>query len=399
MLKITHRYILDKTDIAVTLLIGILLAKSSFVAIQGNFKGSWGYGEFLINYSGGYVRRGLSGELLQLLDGIWSGKSYSITVVVISIIIWANFFMSIKLIRILFPSPLVRIYIQLNATMFLFIFFNPNVYIRKDHFIIFGLLLHALVSEKVKQKEITTNAYNKFMWVLISSLIVAGQMHETQALFIPVHIVIFLNTTKTLKIRINRISKVISMLAVMAGTLLISAIFRGTNRQVQLIISGIPQDEKYEPGAIKALGWSSSEAIELSSLMFKSVPTLLCFGIIFTVGPMMIMIITNRVRSNQLIWQKIFVISPIMLLFILGWDWGRWLNLLTITILCLAVVGDVKQSKVISKFHRVPVISLIFVVIFSLVWRNPECCTRAPEEAFLNFMDFIHYFGLQLTPN
>jgi hypothetical protein len=70
VLKITHKHILDKTDIGVTFLIGILLAKTSLEAIQGNFKGSWGYGEFLINYSGGYVRRGLSGALLQLIDGI-----------------------------------------------------------------------------------------------------------------------------------------------------------------------------------------------------------------------------------------------------------------------------------------------------------------------------------------
>ena len=397
MLKITHKHILDKTDIGVTFLIGILLAKTSLEAIQGNFKGSWGYGEFLINYSGGYVRRGLSGALLQLIDGIWSGKSYLITVVVVSIIIWANFLMSIKLIRILFPSPLVRIYIQLNATMFLFIFFNPNVYIRKDHLIIFGLLLHTLVAEKLKRKTITKATYEKFIWVLIGSLIIIGQMHEIQALFIPVHMLIFLNITKTLSI--NKISKVISMFAVMVGTLLISAILRGTKRQVQSIISSIPENEKYEPGAIKALGWSSREAMELSTLMFNSVPTLLCFGIVLIVGPITIGVITNQFRLTNLFWKKVVVISPLALLFILGWDWGRWLNLLTITILCLAAIGGAKQPKIISKFHAVPILSLILVIIFSVIWRNPECCTRAPEEAFLNFMNFIHYFGLELTPN
>lgn len=391
--------IFGKIDLVIVFLIGIFLARSSTQAIRGDFRGSWGYGEYWINYSGGYVRRGLSGEILLKLREFGLENSYLIVVLVVTIVIWSNFMMLALLTRRITPSPIVRTYIQLNATLFLFIVYNPNVYIRKDHLIIFGLLLHALIADKVSQSELPAKTYEIFIWVLIPSLVVTGQMHETQALFIPLHVYLYLKTVSQADVTGRKEFAVISFMSIMFGTLILSTIFKGSIQQAEYIIASIPKGEKVEIGAIQALGWTSHEAIQLSLRMFQSEATLLCFGLVLIMGPILIAVLTRQFSRSRIFLEKILIVLPIMLLFILGWDWGRWLNLLSISIICLAVYGTRQQSIILTKMHTIPVISTISVLIFSMIWRSPECCTRAPEEAFLNLLNFLHTFGLYLTPN
>ena len=399
MKKRIQNQIFGKIDLVIVFLIGIFLARSSTQAIRGDFRGSWGYGEYWINYSGGYVRRGLSGEILLKLREFGLENSYLIVVLVVTIVIWSNFMMLALLARRITPSPVVRAYIQLNATLFLFIVYNPNVYIRKDALIIFGLLLHALIADKVRRSELSAKKYGMFVWVLIPSLVVTGQMHEIQALFIPVHVYLYLKTVSYRDFKVRKKFTVTTFISVMFGTLILSTVFKGSIQQTQSIIASVPKGEKVEFGAIQALGWTSHEAIQLSLRMFQSEATLLCFGLVLLIGPILLALLTSQFTRSRIFWEKILVVIPIMLLFILGWDWGRWLNLLSITIICLAVYGIRQQSIVLTKMHAIPVISLISVLIFSIIWRSPECCTRAPEEAFLNLLNFLHAFGLHLTPN
>ena len=399
MNKRIQNQFLEKIDLVIVFSIGIFLARSSNQAIRGDFRGSWGYGEFWINFSGGYVRRGLSGEILLKLRDFGLDNSYLIVVMVVTVIIWLNFIMMALLIRRITPSPVVRTYIQLNATLFMFIVYNPNVYIRKDHLIIFGLLLHALIADKVNKSEMSAKKYEIFIWLLIPSLLVSGQMHETQALFIPVHMYLYLKTVSHSNIKVSERFTVATFISVMFGTLILSTMFNGSIQQAESIIASIPPGERPEIGAIQALGWTSQEAIQLSLRMFKSEATLLCFGLILIVGPILIATLTNQFNRSRIFLEKFLMVLPIMFLFILGWDWGRWLNMLSVTIICLAIYGSNNQASVLTKMHTLPIASLISVLIFSIMWRAPECCTRAPEEAFLNLLNFLHSFGLHLTPN
>ena len=389
--------LLENSDLICTAVVGFYIAKTSFHAFKGEAKGSWGYGEFWINYSGGYVRRGLSGEVLVFLRELGLTNIYLLVVGVLTIVVWINFILLNLYLRLAISSLYIRVFLQLNATLFLFLIHNPSSYIRKDHFIVFGLLLHAVIALKVQTLVIRPFIYVNFIRILIPSLILVGQFHEIQALFIPIHFYLYLQTTQKLKGK-RKLSKypILGMFAVMITTLITSVIFHGTQLQVARIIDSIPKVEQVELGAIEALGWSSSQALDLSFRMFRSEGTLLCFGLILIIGPILISYLTGSIARDFKFIFKAAVISPLALLFFLGWDWGRWLSLLAFSLLVLTERSGVKFNYQRSQTILMKVIVLLLTVIFSVPWGNPECCNRAPEEAIFPLMNFLHENGIHL---
>jgi hypothetical protein len=399
LLRIRRRLngFLENSDLICAAVVGVFLAKTSLNVLKGEAKGSWGYGEFWINYSGGYIRRGLSGEILIFLREIGLTNSYLLVVGVLTIVVWLNFILLSLYLRLVISSVYIRVFLQLNATLFLFLIHNPNAYIRKDHFIVLGLLLHALISFKVQTFVFSPVIYIRFVRILILSLILFGQFHEIQALFIPVHLYLYLRTTQEVREK-KELSKLptIGMLAVMITTLITSGIFHGTRFQVDRIIDSIPKVERVELGAIEALGWTSGQAIDLSFRMFRSEGTLLCFGLILIIGPILITYLTGSLDRGQKFISKIAVMSPLVLLFFLGWDWGRWLVLISFSLLVLTERGHVKFDNQRPQNIMTKTVTILLIAILSLPWGTPECCNRAPEEAIFPLMNFLHENGIHL---
>ena len=165
LLRIRRRLngLLENSDIICAAVVGVFLAKTSLNVLKGGAKGSWGYGEFWINYSGGYIRRGLSGEILIFLREIGLTNSYLLVAGFLTIVIWLNFILLSLYLRLVISSVYIRVFLHLNATLFLFLIHNPNAYIRKDHFIVLGLLLHAFISFKVQNLVLSPDIYLRFI--------------------------------------------------------------------------------------------------------------------------------------------------------------------------------------------------------------------------------------------
>ena len=393
------RWVSRKIDLIAALFVCLFIVATAIKAFRGDFRGSWGYGEFWINYSGGFVRRGLSGEILLYISKFSFISAYRVTILLLTLIISLNFLLFNIILKAVVKNQFSRLYLQVNATLFLFLVHNPSTYIRKDHLIVFGLLLHGLVAIKARSLEISRTFYTSFIYTLIFMLVLVGQIHEIQALFIPLHLYLLHSTTRSLGMKEKQFRvKAALLLFIMAGTLALSALFRGNDKQVDSIISSIPPGEQVEFGAIRALGWSTGEALNLSVRMFGSEATLLCFGLILIVGPIVIGYITGYfVGGDNLKW-RLAAITPTFILFFLGWDWGRWISLISFSIISLASNADpvLGPRRTIFKFQTTS--ALIVILLFSLLWRNPECCNRAPEEAIYYPLKMLHALGISLTP-
>jgi hypothetical protein len=389
----------QRIDLIAALFVGLFIAATAFKAFRGNFRGSWGYGEFWINYSAGYVRRGLSGEILLYISKFDFISAYNATVLILTLIIALNLLLFNLLLKAVVKSQAGRLYLQINATLFLFIVHNPSTYIRKDHLIVLGLLLHGLLAVKARRQEIAPTVYTTFVYALMFMFVIVGQIHEIQALFIPLHLYILHSTTTYLGIERKKFRiQAILLLFIMLGTLALSALFHGNEKQVNSIISSIPVGEQVEFGAIRALGWTSGEALNLSARMFSSEATLLCFGLIITIGPVVIGYITGYFIGGENYKWRLIALSPTLILFFVGWDWGRWISLISFSIVSLANCDDQKlgSRRNLLKFQTAS--TLILIILFSLLWRNPECCNRAPEEALYYPLKILHSLGIRLTP-
>ena len=113
-----------------------------FRAFMGSAKQDWGYSEFLVNYSDGFIRRGLPGTVLIKIYEMFGLDPYLFLTVLLSLVLIAILIIfyyllkstKVKASTIIFLSanPLLLNAPLLSVTMF-----------RKDWLIILGLMLHA----------------------------------------------------------------------------------------------------------------------------------------------------------------------------------------------------------------------------------------------------------------
>ena len=283
---------------------------------------SWTLGEWLINYQGGFVRRGLLGEVIFLISDY-----FRITpIYIIWIICLSSYLFLIKL-----SFGMVK---NLVSTSFLLspaIFLSPiigNFLVRKD---ILLLLLFVCNLRIIK-----ANKSNIFFINLIN--IFATLIHEGFFIYaLPIQFFLKLNKN-TFSSNKNLFKNILLFLPSII-VFLLCFIFKGSDYQASLINNSwidksflFPFDDFINgnpSGAIDAIGWGFNDVVNLLSLSLRDfkgflwVPiawglTILIIGSIF-LGD-------NKSKDAKL---KLFILSfqfiPLILLCLLGWDYGRWI--------------------------------------------------------------------------
>lgn len=367
-------------------------------AIKGNLRFSWGYGELWVSYSEGFVRRGLSGEVLNAVSRYFVQDPYELVVIFGAFFLLLNTITAYAIYRHYESSYIARVYLLLNSSFLLFIINNPNSYIRKDHLIIFGILVHSLCVTRLRENKLTRKNYDYIIYLMIPYTFVCGLLHEMQIFFIPLHIGLYLLSTCNIPInKKKKLSVIILWISISLANFIASAIFHGTSKDASIQVSQISKNQVVETGAIEAIGWSRDQAFALTKQMFSDPGTLLTFTVLLILGPCTILFSRWFSSNRKDFALGIYLVTPILSLFFLGWDWGRWIYILTFSIVSILPVISRDQTGNVKQ-HRTALFLIPLVVIFSLLWQTPECCTRKPEEALLPFMQVIHAFGIHLTP-
>ena len=324
-LRISPRIDFSANTIITYFFASIIIVGSLFNLAANNsyVNDSWTIGEWLINYQGGFVRRGLLGEVIFLIS-----DSLSITpIYIIWIICLSSYLFLIKL-----SFGMVK---NLVSTSFLLspaIFLSPiigNFLVRKDIF----LLLLFVWSLKI----IKVNKSNIFLINLIN--IFAILIHESFFIYaLPIQFFLILNKKSTLSIIKNLLKNILLFLPSII-VFLLCFIFKGSDYQASLINKSwidksflFPFDNFINGnarGAIDAIGWGFKDVVNLLSLSLRDfkgflwVPiawglTILIIGSIF-LGD-------NKSKDAKL---KLFILSfqfiPLISLCLLGWDYGRWI--------------------------------------------------------------------------
>ncbi len=320
------------------LFIFILICDFISAIKSGYPKEGWNITEFLINYEGGFVRRGLLGEIILYIHN-FTGINPYYTIMLISIsaylsLVWFN----------------VKLFIKNGYTLFIlpFAFFlgNPivnNFIIRKDALLILIFILTIYFSLKK----------NKWYLILVNVSFILGLLiHEGIGFFCFPILFWILNYKNSNQSKFSCYeTSLISFFQVLPSAIVFLCVcyFKGSDETAYHIWNSwgpidFPiqaKDNTSIPAAIDAISWSLKKGLSLSIHTLKNfngdIYAPIAWGLIIST---IYYILTNTSKlnfkllnykptrtfnrvniSNILVLQFLAVIP----LFVLGWDYSRWI--------------------------------------------------------------------------
>jgi len=310
----------------------IIISTNYNLLINRNYYNVWTIGEWLINYQGGFVRRGLFGSLIYKLSYGLNINPISI-VHLLTILFFISFLYLLKDCRKYFTSLFLLSPIVSLAPLL------GNYLVRKD---VSGIVAYALCTNLIVKEKNFTN----FLFInLISSISILN--HESYFFYsLPSLFVLHFFSSEKIN-STNNFYKIYKTIIYIIPTLIVSILvfyFNG-NYEIALKINESWLDLSYSiknfqffnpffpSGAIGSLSWTFNKGISLPLSTLNSFDG---GGLIWIPAVWILLIficaqifigdkdkLNRELKLNALFLQLTFI-SP---LFILGWDFGRWIFL------------------------------------------------------------------------
>tara|TARA_A100001015_G_C15023978_1_gene729468 strand:+ start:980 stop:2179 length:1200 start_codon:yes stop_codon:yes gene_type:complete len=341
---------------------------------------SWQITEWLISYDGGFVRRGIGGEIVKTLSVVFE-LSPSLTIIILSIFSWLLLvFLVLRVSRGLLPSYIVLSPVFLGMPIY------SDFVIRKD---VLGLLVLAFSFLVIRNWD----GIKKY--IAVTTLLVFGVLNHESIIFygFPIIILAEISVNKNVDWKRNLVPHIPLLLVGLAVV-----INKGTVETALHITSFWNSffTEKYprfccyaeNPAAIDAIGWSTQRGLSLSlSLLsefvngFIYVPLawILTIFICLQFGRWSLKKAAAR-QFSKIFLIQLFFVSP---LFLLGWDFGRWIFFVTVSsLLWVSCFREVEISnKYLDYLDRIEYLGQQFnqkeLGFFGLIVGVPVCCWSA----------------------
>jgi hypothetical protein len=334
----------------------------------------WGYSEFLINYSQGFVRRGLTGEFALLIEKQKIISFYTLLSIFLLAAHITNVIILWLIVKRLIPHNNRAKLLLVAPGILLFPIWDTNAFIRKDHYLVGLLLIHALIAVKVQANELSSERYINCLKLILVGSFVVTLMHEANYFLLFVHIVIAINVAKIHpRPEITRKVIHVNVISLIIQTMLFAYLFvhRISFRSTQEMYLHIPSSLLARRDPVLAVSNSFQENSNLTHLILRSPVSMVSYFIAFLIGPFLIFwILKVSIKKSQAL--LLLSTLPQISLFIIGWDWGRWLWFLTVSVLALFVLEKDSISTNTSAKTRTSngifgnKIILIFLLLFHI---------------------------------
>ena len=373
----------------------------------------WAFYEWLINYEGGVVRRGLVGAIINSLyygEEIFVANAlvffFALTFIALATIFWANHVRTVR-------SALLIIFCPVG---FYWMAVGNEYYYRKE------ILFYVAIVCACFAYRIWKNNNNRYL-----ALILAGYIFFI-SIFLPlVHeafifygwlistLIIYQLYQADSVLRKRMILSYTALSIIIFGVLSVYKGDANTSLKIWMSLSDAaksPSLGSSEPaGAISAIGWSMMKGLSLSAI---AVQTGLASYYVFSISLMYLFlgyIVAERrgldpkdaYLSMELLAPFGMVVASFTPLFILGWDWGRWVTGIWYVSLFIFLLDLDRQ--IIEIFYRKcgEMQKVFFPAVFPLllflgfVTRVPECCFAGSggsiisNPAFEPVKDFLEF--------
>ena len=379
------KYFLDNYNMIYLRLLFITVSVFFFSKLYTSYEiilgDGWAYNNLFINYSAGFVRRGLLGDLFLFLNETLDVKPLVFFTNILLIAYSLFIFFFYNLLKKYSEYKFFVTFIVLSPVLILFYIYDLNVFLSKDIFINVIILFHAFIINK----GINVKNYIKFLYfILLPILTLSILNHENQVFFIPFHLLItcyFFSKKKDEFFKLNNLKPYLILIIPIIMIVLSSGSFEKlsiVNNTISKFDARI--NDQFAGNLNLAIGgfikWHFfyHTVNDFLRLFFC---VLLSFFIIYLVFDFLIKNKVLKTRNN-LSGKYIFIILPSFLILLLMLDHGRSLNLLSVHIISFYLILKIDHKKLknlstkINDHFFYKKILIIFLIFYLNFWFLPQ---------------------------
>jgi hypothetical protein len=351
---------------------GLTLVISRFISLFNYGGNGWAVGEWLINYSGGFVRRGLIGQIftsLSLKGNFLLAAIISFQIVMLSLI-WIYFISKLHFYKFSWTSILI----VLHPCGLLMISWDEYLYVRKELLGLSAIILLAISLKKYHYSNlILFSSIFLFVFAIFSS--------EVNIFLGPIFIFVILRNRTKLRPVTCYIS-VSTLIISLSLAIFTSIFFSGTSNQSVEICKKIKL-VSLDPdincnGAVGMIGKSLSYSI--SRLGDNSSVNI--FYLVILIVAIIPFLFTAWARSE--FWFIFTTVLSILPLFIIAWDYGRWIFIIVVV---LTIFYHEENNNFNRNIYR-PKYIMVFIIFFGIGHTN-NLFTNGWIAAFPSILRFI----------
>ena len=349
-------------------LITLFLFAVFFLFQKYNNSVEWTISEWLINYQGGFTRRGLIGEIVFQFSKIFSITLREIifTFQVVTYIIFYS--LLYKFIRDINKS-LLLIFAIFSPLFVIYPIAEVEVLARKEVFVFISFLT---VANIFAQKTIKNKHFLYFSLILVTTILI----WEGVIFYLPFFIIIPIIKNNFVLDKIFLIRIILSVLPTLI-VLNFFVFFKLSANEIKIMCDSV--NECY--GAMSYMNNSLDSNIAEVTSKFKLI-YLIRYILIFLIGffPFLLIINYSIFKVNLFIFGKnclpIFFILflPNILFFYVAQDWGRWINI-SYTLSLLTYIYSFKNNFITTNYKSInfsflknKFILILSFIIFSFGW-------------------------------
>ena len=357
----------------------------------------WAYSDAFINYSEGFIRRGMLGELMSIFSKNFSVKPGKFHASFFMIVTMANILIFAFLLKDYISSKLIFVFLLFNPALILFSLYDNGAYLRKELIFITVSLLHCYFVNRYHKKIISKKYYLSILYFLIIPLIIFNiLMHELQYFLLLFHVCLTFNVLfeeiKFSNLRFIFQKKIFYFLPYILTIipLILFYIYPTELSTLEKIYTSISIEDKAKV-AWEPIFHTSNPFLQVvvgeTKYMFSSKGNAIFYLtlLVMAIGP--IILIFNYLKKNNCIELKnyfliFFSVFPIFLMFFIGRDWGRWINLIAFTVILFYLQNPLKRDVNIEiinlsrKFYQNFIICLTITLgfLYLIFIAVPHCC-------------------------
>lgn len=354
-------------------------------------KDEWIYGDWLINYSAGFVRRGLGGSLILSQDLL----SPPVMLCVIHFFLYGIFVVLIGALFWRHSNDLLLLTLLFSPLGLLFFVYSHYGIGRKEIVLLNIMLLQVnfLRSPATDRIAVEIYAAGLAMCTVITILLHEGLLFY--CMFLNVAFIAYVTRRTTFKYALMLAAGIFCAQLI---AFVICSLYKGTPEQARLIcaaLGGYLPTGAFRPIQCEEIGsiaWLGLDANTAAQHLIDSVG----MGYLTTYGVSLVMGIAGfsllgwhyrfsqggNVRTISILLAVGALIATVPI-FILSIDWGRWMGLAYLLLLFLWLHAErlgylVRQGAIVpvvpTDLRKASILPLLAAVIYVGTWFPPLCC-------------------------
>ena len=321
---------------------------------------AWEYGEWLINYENGFIRRGFFGELILEFSKISKLNIQNSFLLIISAVLILYFYKSFLLIKNL-QFNIINIFLIFSPIFFFFFFLVNGVGIRKEIILYLYYLFFLL---ELNKKNSNNSLINSYLFLFPFLFLV----HESFFFFLPYFFLPIIFIKKNSKEKINTI---IITLAVSLAVMVLLYTFKGSYEHTLIICESLGD---YAP--VECKDWGPTYALQHDLLKDQTNKDMLFFYleasikswigyllyIAYSFVPVILFILLGNFKRK--IRFKFFFLVPFfwsLPLFHVAEDWSRWFSIHYHMISFLLIFLNINKIYTFSFSNKIKKINDYFI--------------------------------------